>query len=171
MPKMGESETFLFSAIQSLANNISVSFNMMNNRMNQLETNLEEKISANIQIVLKTHIETEVGKVKQELKDINSMNSKIENVQKSYDNLVSEKKDEDSPADIRNNVIIKNLEYDEREKHDSNVTLHKVQALFKDGLAIPNIKIRKVSHKNGNERYNGVVVVQLDEIGQKKEIF
>jgi hypothetical protein len=44
------------------------------------------------------------------------MNRKIENVQKSYDNLVSEKKDEDSPADIRNNVIIKNLEYDEREK-------------------------------------------------------
>jgi hypothetical protein len=38
MPKMVESETFLFSAIQSLANNISVSFNMMNNRMNQLET-------------------------------------------------------------------------------------------------------------------------------------
>jgi hypothetical protein len=46
----------------------------------------------------------------------------VENVQKSYDNLVSEKKDEDSPADIRNNVIIKNLEYDEREKNDSNVT-------------------------------------------------
>lgn len=122
--------------------------------------------------ILKTHIETEVGKVKQELKeDINSMNRKIENVQKSYDNLVSEKKDEDSPADIHNNVIIKNLEYDEREKNDSNIALHKVQAFFKDGLAIPNIKIRKVSHKNGNERYNGVVVVQLDEIGQKKEIF
>jgi hypothetical protein len=46
----------------------------------------------NIQTVLKTHIETEVGKVKQELKeDINSMNRKIENVQKSYDSLVSEK--------------------------------------------------------------------------------
>jgi hypothetical protein len=58
---------------------------------------------------------------------------------------------------------IKNLEYDEREKHDSNVTLHKVQALFKDGLAILNIKIRKVSRKNGNERYNGVVVVPLSE--------
>jgi hypothetical protein len=53
------------------------------------------------------------------------------------------------------------LEYDEREKNDSKVTLHKEQALLKDGLAIPNIKIRKVSRKNGNERYNGVVVVQL----------
>jgi FtsZ-binding cell division protein ZapB len=80
--------------------------------MNQLETNLEEKISANIQTVLKTHIETEVGKVKQELKDdINSMKRKIENAQKSYDNLVSEKRDEDSAANIRNNVINKTLEY------------------------------------------------------------
>jgi hypothetical protein len=49
------------------------------------------------------------------------MNRKIENVQKSYDNLVSEKRDKDSPADIRNNVINKNLEYDEREKNDSKV--------------------------------------------------
>ena len=67
-------------------------------------------------------------------------------------------------------MIIKNLEYDEREKYDSNATLHKVQALLKDGLAIPNIKIRKASHKNGSDRYNGVVVVRLDEIGQKKVI-
>jgi hypothetical protein len=42
-------------------------------------------------------------------------------------------------------VIIKNLEYDEREKNDSNVTLHKVQALFKDGLAIPNIRSGKLA--------------------------
>jgi protein-arginine kinase activator protein McsA len=42
-----------------------------------------------------------VGKVKQELKDnINSMKRKIENAQKSYDNLVSEKRDEDSAANI-----------------------------------------------------------------------
>ena len=61
------------------------------------------------------------------------MNRTIEkNIQKSYDNLVSKKKDEDSPVDIRNNVITKNLEYEEREKNDSNVTLHNVQALFKD---------------------------------------
>ena len=68
-------------------------------------------------------------------------------------------------------MITKNLEYEEREKNDSYVTLHNVQALFKDGQAIPNIKIRKVSRKNGNQRYNRVDVVQLDEIGQKKEIF
>jgi hypothetical protein len=48
-------------------------------------------------------------------------------------------------------VINKTLEYDEREKNDSKVTLHKLQALLKDGLAIPNIKIRKVSRKNEKE--------------------
>ncbi|CAC5395184.1 unnamed protein product [Mytilus coruscus] len=171
LPKMGESEMFLFSAIQNLANNISVSFNMMNNRMNQLEANLEEKISANIETALKTHIEKEVGKVKQELKDdMVTMNLKIDNVQKSCENLILEKKDENS-IDIRNNVIIKNLAYDEKEKDSAEVTMNKVQTLFRDGLSIPNVKIQKVTRKNGNERYNGVVVVQLEDNEQKKDIF
>jgi hypothetical protein len=49
LPKMTESDLFIFSAIQDLANNISLSFNMMNIRMNQLERNIKEKISTNIQ--------------------------------------------------------------------------------------------------------------------------
>ncbi|CAG2219308.1 unnamed protein product [Mytilus edulis] len=123
--KNGGVETFLFSAIQNLANNISASFNMMNIHLNQLESNLEETISANIETALKTHIEKEVGKVKQELKDdMVTMNLKIDNVQKSCENLILEKKDENS-IDIRNNVIIKNLAYDEREKDNAEVTMNK----------------------------------------------
>ncbi|CAC5417717.1 unnamed protein product [Mytilus coruscus] len=140
---MGESETFLLSAKQNLANSISVSFNIMNSRINQLEANLEEKISANIETAMKTHIEKEVGK---------------------------RKKDENSIG-IRNNVIIKNLAYDEREKENAEVTLNKVQTLFRDGLSIPNVKIKKVTRKNGNERYNEVVVVQLEDNEQEKDIF
>ena len=147
---------------------------MMKNRINQLEANLEEKISANIETTLKTHIEKEIGrliyfkrlkgeKVKQELKDdMVTMNLKIDNVQKSCENLILEKKDENS-IDIRYNVIIKNLAYDEREKDSAKVAMNKVQTLFRDGLSIPNVKIQKVTRKNGNERYNGVVVVQLED--------
>ncbi|CAC5390642.1 unnamed protein product [Mytilus coruscus] len=80
------------------------------------------------------------------------MNLKIDNVQKYYENLILEKKDENSIV-IRNNVIIKNLAFEEREKENSEVTLNKVQTFFRDGLSIPNIKIKKV--KNGKERYNG----------------
>ncbi|CAC5399804.1 unnamed protein product [Mytilus coruscus] len=48
--------------------------------------------------------------------------------------------------------------------------MNKVQTLFRDGLSIPNVKIQKVTRKNGNERYNGVVVVQLEDNEQKKDI-
>jgi hypothetical protein len=49
------------------------------------------------------------------------------------------KKDEDSPADIRNNVIIKNLEYDEREKNDSNVTLQLIHSVVHHVKAHRNV--------------------------------
>jgi uncharacterized protein YdcH (DUF465 family) len=65
---MTESELFMFSAIQNLANNISLSFNMMNIRMNQLERNIKEKISTNIQTAQKTQIQEEEFKVKDEIK-------------------------------------------------------------------------------------------------------
>ncbi|CAC5415578.1 unnamed protein product [Mytilus coruscus] len=153
LPKMGKSETFLLSAIQNLANNISVSFNIMNSRMNQLEANLEEKRSANIVTALKTHIEKEVGKVKQELKDdMVTTNLKIRNVQKSCENLILEKTDENS-INIRNNVIIRNLPYDEREKDNAEVTLN------------------KRPERMETERYNGVVVVQFEDNEQKKDTF
>lgn len=119
---MTESELFMFSAIQNLANNISLSFNMMNNRMKQLETNIEEKIFTKIQTALKTQIQEEVSKVKDEIKqDIHVMNAKIEDVQKSYNNL-SKGKNSKATTDVRNNIVIRALRYDELEKDNSEVT-------------------------------------------------
>ena len=122
LPKMAESELFIFSAIQNLANNISLSFNMMNIRMNQLERNIKEKISTNIQTAQKTQIQEEVFKVKDEIKqDIHVMNTKIEDVQKSYNNI-SREKNSKATTDVRNNIVIRNLRYDELEKDNSEVT-------------------------------------------------
>ena len=122
LPKMAESELFIFSAIQDLANNISLSFNMMNIRMNQLERNIKEKISTNIQTAQKTQIQEEVFKVKDEIKqDIHVMNTKIEDVQKSYNNL-SKEKNSKATTNVRNNIVIRNLRYDELEKDNSEVT-------------------------------------------------
>ena len=92
----------------------------MNNRMNQLETNFEEKIWKKIQRALKT--QEEVSKVKDEIKqDIHVMNAKIEDVQKSYNNL-SKEKNSKATTDVRNNIVIRALRYDELEKHNSEVT-------------------------------------------------
>lgn len=166
---MSESELFLFSAIQNLANNISVSFNMVNTRMQQLETNIEEKISAKIQTALKTQIDEEVSKVKNEFKqDIETLNVKIEEVQKSCEDI---KRVNPKQPDIRNNIVIRNLPYDEREKDNKEITKNVVQALFKDGLALTNVDIKSVARKQGNERSPGVVIVELNDFNKKKEIF
>jgi hypothetical protein len=119
---MAESELFMFSDIQNLANNISLSFNMMNIRMNQLERNIKEKISTKIQTALKTQIQEEVFKVKEEIKqDIHVMNTKKEDVQKSYESL-SKEENSKTTTDVRNNIMIRALRYDEQEKDNSEVT-------------------------------------------------
>jgi hypothetical protein len=119
---MTESELFMFSDIQNLANNISLSFNMMNIRMNQLERNIKEKISTKIQTALKTQIQEEVFKVKEEIKqDIHVMNTKKEDVQKSYESL-SKEENSKTTTDVRNNIMIRALRYDEQEKDNSEVT-------------------------------------------------
>ena len=119
---MAESELFMFSDIQNLANNISLSFNMMNIRMNQLERNIKEKISTKIQTALKTQIQEEVLKAKEEIKqNIHVMNTKKEDVQKSYESL-SKEENSKTTTDVRNNIMIRALRYDEQEKDNSEVT-------------------------------------------------
>ena len=140
----------------------------MNNRMNQLETNFEEKIWKKIQRALKT--QEEVSKVKDEIKqDIHVMNAKIEDVQKSYNNL-SKEKNSKATTNVRNNIVIRNLRYDER-ADNNEVTNNLVLSMFKDGLSLPDIDMQSV-HRNGdNDRYSGVVVVELRDFNQKREIF
>ena len=165
---MTESELLMFSAIQNLANNISLSFNMMNNRMKQLETNIEEKIWTKIQRALKT--QEEISKVRDEIKqDIHVINAKIKDVQKSYNNL-SKEKNSKATTNVRNNIVIRNSRYDER-ADNNEVTTNLVQSMFRYGLSLPDIDMQSV-HRNGdNDRYSGVVVVELRDFNQKREIF
>ena len=165
---MTESELLMFSAIQNLANNISLSFNMMNNRMKQLETNIEEKIWTKIQRALKT--QEEISKVRDEIKqDIHVINAKIKDVQKSYNNL-SKEKNSKATTNVRNNIVIRNSRYDER-ADNNEVTTNLVQSMFRYGLSLPDIDIQSVHRNGGNDRYSGVVVVELRDSNQKREIF
>lgn len=172
IPVMGESEKFLFSAIQNLATNITVSFNMLSDRMIQMESSIEAKISAKIESALETKVKEEVGKFKKDIQqDFDRINEKIDNVQKSYDDLAKNKDNGTINSSRAANIVIKNLEYDAREKDDNQITVHKVQALFRDGMAIPDVKIKSASRKQGRENHNGIIIVELDDAAQKKTIF
>ncbi|CAG2251348.1 unnamed protein product [Mytilus edulis] len=126
IPVMGESEKFLFSAIQNLATNITVSFNMLSDRMIQMESSIEAKISAKIESALETKVKEEVGKFKKDIQqDFDRINEKIDNVQKSYDDLAKNKDNGTINSSRAANIVIKNLEYDAREKDDNQITVQR----------------------------------------------
>jgi 16S rRNA C1402 N4-methylase RsmH len=50
-----------------------------------------------------------------------------------------------STDNLRNTFIIKNLEYNEREKNESVLTKNKVQGLLRDGLGLANVQIKSAS--------------------------
>jgi hypothetical protein len=60
---------------------------------------------------------------------------------------------------VHNKVIIKNLEYNEREKNESDLTKNKVQGLLRDGLGLANVQIKNASRKESRGKYPDVVVV------------
>lgn len=56
------------------------------------------------------------------------MNAKIDSAQKNFENLI---KDKSTTDNVKNNVMIRNLEYDARKENDSQITTNKVQSLLK----------------------------------------
>jgi hypothetical protein len=75
-----------------------------------------------------------------------------------------------STDNLCNKFIIKNLEYNEREKNESDLTKNKVQGLLRDGLGLANVQIKSASRKESRGKYPGVVVVETDTFDEKKEI-
>ena len=97
--------------------------------------------------------------VKQEL---DGMKSKLESIDKQVvDNY------RNSTDNLRNTFIIKNLEYNEREKNESVLTKNKVQGLLRDGLGLANVQIKSASRKESRGKYPGVVVVKTDIFDEK----
>ncbi len=137
-----------------------------------MEANIEAKLSAKIDSALDIKVKEEVGKMRSDIQtDFDKINEKIDNVQKSYDNLSKKTNDKNTSNGKEANIVIRNLQCDVRENDDNQVTVHKVQALFKDGLEIPNVKVKSVCRKQGRENQNGIVIVELDDPAQKKTIF
>lgn len=140
--------------------------------MSQMEANIEAKLSAKIDSVLETKVIEEVGKIRNDIQtDFDKINEKIDTVQKSYDNLTKNANDKNTSNAKEANIVIRNLHYDVREKDENQVTGHKVQALFKDGIEIPDVKIKSVCRKQGREHQRGIVIVELEDPTQKKTIF
>ena len=90
-----------------------------------------------------------INEVKTEIKhELDGMKSKIESIEKQVaDNH------RNSTDNLCNKFIIKNLEYNEREKNKSDLTKSKVQGLLRDGLGLANVQIKSASRKESRGKY------------------
>ncbi|CAC5421035.1 unnamed protein product [Mytilus coruscus] len=155
---MFENTNRVEALILQLSSNFSNMSEKLDKRISELETNFEErvseKLSEKISVMIDNKMKEKLIEVKTEVKhELDGMKSKIENLEKQ----VSENKTNNPYKDLlRNKFIIKNLEFDDREKTDPELTKHKVQGLLKDCLGLSNVKL-KAKLKN-NRLYANVYI-------------
>ena len=82
------------------------------------------------------------------------------------------KESDNTPDSRKNRLVIKNLDFDESEIRNTEITGHKVQALLKEGLCLSDIALKSVERKSsgGNAKSNGLIIVEVEKFDDKKEI-
>ena len=159
--------------IETMILQLSSQFNNMSNRLDtrisELETNFEERVSEKLSVRLSEMIDNKIGdkitEVKSEVKgELDEMKSKLDNMEKK----LSENKHQDNNSKLR--FVIKNLEFDEREKTEPTLTQHKVKGLLKDCLGLKNICLMSVERIETKGRYPGAIIAETNTIESKKEI-
>lgn len=156
--------------ILQLSSNFTNMSEKLEKRKSELETNFEErfseKLSEKITNMIVNKMKEKINEVKTEIKqELDGMKSKIESIEKQVaDNH------RNSTDNLRNKFLIKNLEYNEREKNKSDLTKSKVQGLLRDGLGLANVQIKSASRKESRGKYPGVVVAETETFDEKKEI-
>ncbi|KAH3887786.1 hypothetical protein DPMN_011808 [Dreissena polymorpha] len=147
----------------------------LNERMDKMESNLEQKITTKISQLLDKRISSEVSRIRKDvdskLTEIRSeikadLKSDLDEMSVRMDSLAEACKTEEN---IDLNVVIRNLP----ESQGENIE-HKVSALFREGLKLPNVHVSSVTPKqsadNGNGNKNGVVIVKFQTAEDKKMV-
>ncbi|XP_071167347.1 fibronectin-binding protein PlpA-like [Mytilus edulis] len=164
------------SRIESMILQLSSQFSSMSNRLDQriseLETNFEEKVSEKLSeklsVMIDNKIKDKIIEVKTEIKgELDGMKSKMNDLEKTMTEKVTNKTQEEI---TKNKFVIKNLKYDEREKTETSLTLHKVQCLIKDCLGLKNVTLKSVVRKESRGQYPGIILAETTSLESKKEI-
>lgn len=165
-----EPPTRLEMLIIQLSTNLNTVSEKLEKRIDELETNFEqkitEKISEKVSIMIDEKLKQNIDTVREEVKaDMLGMQNKIDELEKTVKTKTIGEKSES-----RNKIVIKNLNFDEREKENEDITKNKVQTLLKDGLTLSDITLKSVCRKESRGSYPGVVIVEIDNFDNKSKI-
>jgi len=175
---MIEMMRLLTENVQQLSNDIRQVSVRLEQRITNLEVNFEnqltEKMSKKITDIIDIKLNEKAKLVNGNTqKELQVMKGRLDEIEKNCADI----KKEHSQSVVKDNptphkIVIKNLDYDDRETENNVITLNKVQALFNDGLTINNVEVKSVCRKVNKSPIQrpGVVIVELAKQEQKHEI-
>jgi len=159
--------------ITKLSTDVHTMFSNLTQRMEKLETGLEQRISNKVSQLLDKRVTTELNRVRKdvdkrigEVKDsiIAEVSVDLEQINDKLASLTSGSASTSEP-DIGLNVIVRNL----GETTNENVP-SKVNTLIRDGLKIPDVKVSKAERKQSRDGKAGVIVATFSSQQDKKKV-
>jgi hypothetical protein len=162
--------------ITKLSLDMHMLFNSIKERMDKLETGLEQRIATKVSQILDKRINSELHRIRKDVDgrldafresvrtdvttDLNELKTKV-------DDFISNSNDRRCEGDdITLNVIIRDLPETTGEN-----TLNKVNTLIKDGLKLRDVKCISANRKkSSNEGKPGVIVARFNSHDDKRQI-
>jgi len=163
------------SRVEAMILQLSTQFTNMSDRFDKrisdLETNFEDRVSEKLSDKLSTMIDNKIGakisEVKTEMKgELVEMKTKITKLEEKLQSSDGKAQSDN----LKNRFVIKNLDFDEREKTEPTLTVNKVQGMLKDCLGLANVSLKSVVRKESKGRYPGVIVAETKCFEGKQDI-
>ena len=152
---------------KNLSQDIQTSYAKLEKRLDNLEKDLEGKITELISVAIKT----EVNKLRSEYSsEIDSLKSKVSQLEKSYADIVKNNGHVVNSAfeERKKRIVVRGLPCDRNES--AQVTHDKVMGLIRDGCKLADVKVTKAERKFSRGRKPGPVIATIESFEQKQKL-
>lgn len=156
----------LSSSLSNLSTELANVCKSLTTRMVNLENNLDKKWADKIQIMVHDTVRDEVAKTKGALEsDMRDLTEKVKTLECSYADVCKK-----TSGSLEQNIVIRNLPFDNRENEFADALRTKLEGLFRDGVKVYEIDITSSIRKESMSDKPGVVIVTLGSVEQKRKI-
>ena len=144
----------------------------LNDRIDGLSKSIEDKIQPNINKKVSADLQKVKSDIKSDIKsemkkDTKQLQDDVSKLRKSYANAAASVTENDS---LIRNIVIRNLKIDQRESSDKQITVNKVNTLFRDGLKLTSVKVTAAERKQTRDGKPGLIIATVETAEQKSSV-
>ena len=144
----------------------------LNDRIDGLSKSIEDKIQANINKKVSADLQKVKSDIKSDIKselkkDTKQLQDDVSKLRKSYADAAASVTENDS---LIRNIVIRNLKIDQRESSDKQITVNKVNTLFRDGLKLTSVKVTAAERKQTRDGKPGLIIATVETAEQKSSV-